>query len=404
MDGAKGFQVFRNVVLPLMTPVIFFQLVLSLIGTFQELLRPMLLWSTRGMEGIPSKPVYLMMVHVYQQIFTFGRYGYGAAILWFSFIILMLLALLLFWTSTLLGLLHAGRGRRCGMTGDAMTTGSSQPASPRKLLGRVGLYALLIGVALFVMLPIFWGMIISLKQEGEYSANPIKWLPSVPQFINYVHVFTYQPFMKYARNSLFLAVTFSTLTVITSSMSGFAFSRINVPHKQALFQVVIALLIIPNLVTVIPTFMLFSKLGLTNTYWPWILWGLGASPFFIFLFRQFFSNFPKELEDAAEVDGANPFRIYWQIFLPNAKPALATAFILNFIWVWGDYLTPILYLSNNNTTLAVKLQSAYIDPQGNTLVTVVMAASVLYTLPLIIMFFLAQKHILQGVVTSGLKG
>lgn len=99
VDGAKPFQVFRNVILPLMTPVIFFQLVLSLINTFQELLRPMLLWSTRGMEGIPSKPVYLMMVHVYQQIFTFGRYGYGAAILWFSFILLMLLALLLFWSA-----------------------------------------------------------------------------------------------------------------------------------------------------------------------------------------------------------------------------------------------------------------------------------------------------------------
>jgi ABC-type glycerol-3-phosphate transport system permease component len=290
------------------------------------------------------------------------------------------------------------------MTGDAITTGSRQPFNSRKFFGSAGLYILLIGVAVFVMLPVFWGMITSLKQEGEYSANPIKWLPDAPNWINYVHVFTYQPFMKYARNSLFLSVTFSTLTVITSAMSGFAFSRINVPHKQALFQVVIALLIIPNLVTVIPTFMLFSKLKLTNTYWPWILWGLGASPFFIFLFRQFFSAIPKELEDAAEVDGANPFRMFWQIFLPNAKPALATAFILNFIWVWGDYLTPILYLSTRNTTLAVKLQSAYQDPQGNTLVTVVIAASILYTLPLIIMFFLAQKHILQGVVTSGLKG
>jgi multiple sugar transport system permease protein len=99
VDGANRFQVFRNVILPLMTPVIFFQLLLSLIGTFQELLRPMLLWSTRGMEGTPSKPVYLMMVHVYQQVFTFGRYGYGAAILWFSFILLMLLALLLFWSA-----------------------------------------------------------------------------------------------------------------------------------------------------------------------------------------------------------------------------------------------------------------------------------------------------------------
>ncbi len=290
------------------------------------------------------------------------------------------------------------------MTGNAITTNTRQPFNSRKFFGRVGLYTLLFGVAVFVMLPVAWGIITSLKQEGEYSANPIKWLPVVPQFVNYVHVFIYQPFLKYARNSLFLAVTFSTLTVITSAMSGFAFSRINVPHKQALFQVVIALLIIPNLVTVIPTFMIFSKLGLTNTYWPWILWGLGASPFYIFLFRQFFSNFPKELEDAAEVDGANPLRIFVQIFLPNAKPVLATAFILNFIWVWGDYLTPILYLSDRNTTLAVKLQSAYIDPHGNTLVTVVMAASVLYTLPLIVMFFMAQKHILQGVITSGLKG
>jgi ABC-type glycerol-3-phosphate transport system permease component len=290
------------------------------------------------------------------------------------------------------------------MTGQAVVTGSGQSTNWRKWLGSAGIYILLIGVAVFVMLPVFWGMITSLKQEGEYSANPIKWLPDAPNWINYVYVFTYQPFLKYARNSLFLSVTFSTLTVITSAMSGFAFSRINVPHKQTLFQVVIALLIIPNLVTVIPTFMLFSKLKLTNTYWPWILWGLGASPFFIFLFRQFFSAIPKELEDAAEVDGANPFRVFWQIFLPNAKPALATAFILNFIWVWGDYLTPILYLSDRNTTLAVRLQSAYQDPQGNTLVTVVIAASILYTLPLIIMFFLAQKHILQGVVTSGLKG
>jgi multiple sugar transport system permease protein len=291
------------------------------------------------------------------------------------------------------------------MTGNTITVVSKQQTGSRRKLGRsIGNYVLLIGVALFVMLPIFWGIVTSLKVEGEYSANPIKWLPATPQFVNYLHVFTYQPFLKFARNSLFLAVTFSTLTVITSAMSGFAFSRINVPYKQALFQVVIALLIIPNLVTVIPTFMLFSKLKLTNTYWPWILWGLGASPFFIFLFRQFFSAIPKELEDAAEVDGANPFRIFWQIFLPNAKPALATAFILNFIWVWGDYLTPILYLSDRNTTLAVKLQAAYVDPHGNALVTVVMAASVLYTLPLIIMFFLAQKHILQGVVTSGLKG
>jgi len=290
------------------------------------------------------------------------------------------------------------------MTGDPFTARSRQPIGSRQRLEKFTTAALLMAVGLLVMLPIFWGLDVSLKQEGEYSANPIKWLPDVPQWINFVHVFTYQPFMRYARNSLFLAASFSFLTVITSAMSGFAFSRINVPGKQKLFQVVIALLIIPSLVYVIPQFMLFSRLKLTNTYWPWILWGLAASPFYIFLFRQFFSTIPGELEDAAEVDGANPLRIFVQIFLPNAKPALATAFILNFIWVWGDYFTPILYLSDRNTTLAVKLQSAYTDPQGNTLVTVVLAASVIYTLPLIVMFFLAQRHILQGVSTSGLKG
>jgi len=290
------------------------------------------------------------------------------------------------------------------MTAQPMIAGGRRAPRWRRIINNVFAYALLLGVAVFVMLPVLWGLDISLKRQGEYSANPIKWLPSVPQWINYVYVFTLQPFLRYARNSLLLTVVFSVLTVITSSMSGFAFSRIPVPGREKLFKVVIALIIIPYLVTVIPQFMLFARLKLTNTYWPWVLWGIAASPFHIFLFRQFFSAIPRELEDAAEVDGANPFRIFWQIFLPNAKPALATSFILNFIWVWGDYLTPILYLNDRITTLAVKLQSAYNDPEGNALVTVVMAASVLYTLPLIIMFFLAQKHILQGVVTSGLKG
>ena len=290
------------------------------------------------------------------------------------------------------------------MTAKPMTVAGYHAPRLRKILGSAFSYALLLAIAVFVLLPIIWGIDISLKQEGEYSANPIKWLPRVPYWINYVHVFTYAAFLKHARNSLFLSVMFSVLTVITSSMSGFAFSRIQVPGREKLFRVVIALIIIPYLVTVIPQFMLFARLKLTNTYYPWLLWGLSASPFHIFLFRQFFSAIPRELEDAAEVDGASPFRIFWQIFLPNAKPALATSFILNFIWVWGDYLTPILYLNDRITTLAVKLQSAYSDPHGNTLVTVVIAASVLYTLPLIIMFFLAQKHILQGVVTSGLKG
>ena len=148
----------------------------------------------------------------------------------------------------------------------------------------------------------------------------------------------------------------------------------------------------------------FAWLGLTNTYWPWVLWGLAASPFHIFLFRQFFSSFPRDLEDAAEVDGCGAFRIFAQIFLPNVLPAIATSFIFCFVWVWGDWLTPLIYLSDANTTLGVKISGGYVDPQGNAIITTTLAACVLYALPLVALFFLGQKYIVKGVVTSGLKG
>jgi len=266
-------------------------------------------------------------------------------------------------------------------------------------------YGTLILVTLLISLPVIWLVITSLKQETEYLAWPITILPRVAQWDNYVKVFTMGGFSYFdvAGNTFFLATTNTILTLITSSMAGFAFSRFDVPGRDKLFMVVIALLIVPPIVTIIPQFILFARLHLTNTYWPWILWGLTASPLHIFLFRQFFASFPKELEDAAEVDGCGPFRTFWQIFLPNAKPALATSFIFNFGAVWGDYFNPRIFLTDAQTTLAVKLSRAYADPVGNRFVTVTLAASVVYLLPLVVLFFLGQRHILQGVVTSGLR-
>lgn len=278
--------------------------------------------------------------------------------------------------------------------------------SPRRVL-RLGFsYGTLIVVTLLLLTPIIWMAVTSLKTDTEYNAWPIRFLPAKPQWQNYAQVFAPQHrIFKYARNSLFLAVTYPLLNIIASSMGGFAFSRFNdVPGRDKLFSIVLALLIIPGIVTLIPQFIIFSRLKLTNTYWPWVIWGITGSASGIFLFRQFFLSFPTELEDAAEVDGCNPFRIYWQIFLPNAKPVLATAFIQGFGWVWGDWFTPVIYLSAENTTLAVKLATAYVNPQGYTLVTITLAACVVYVLPPLIMFFLGQQHILKGVVSSGLKG
>jgi multiple sugar transport system permease protein len=265
-------------------------------------------------------------------------------------------------------------------------------------------YAILLIVAAIVATPIVWLVITSFKQTSEYLSYPIKWLPSTPNWENYQLALTMIPYLKYVGNSLFLALIFATLTIATSSAAGFAFARLSGPYRGKLFGIVIALLIVPNIVVVIPQFVIFAQFHMTDTYWPWVLWALAASPFHIFLFRQFFASIPKELEDAAEVDGAGAFRIYWQIFLPNAKPAIATSFIINFAWVWGDWFLPVIYLNDNNTTLAVKLATGYADPHGNLLVTIALAGSVLYLLPMVIMFFLGQKHLIAGVVTSGLKG
>jgi ABC-type glycerol-3-phosphate transport system permease component len=177
-----------------------------------------------------------------------------------------------------------------------------------------------------------------------------------------------------------------------------------VPGSKQLFSIVIAMLIVPGIVILIPQFVMFARLKLTNSYWPWILGALGGAPYYIFFFRQFFLNFPKELEEAAEVDGCGPFRIYWQIFMPNAKPVIATVMIFAFNGVWSDYLMPLIYLNANKTLLGVAMAKAFRDPQGNDLRTISMAANVIYVLPLIIVFFFAQKHILKGAVTSGLKG
>jgi multiple sugar transport system permease protein len=273
-----------------------------------------------------------------------------------------------------------------------------------KRISRFSGYLILIITSLILIAPVFFMVVSSFKVDAEYLSFPIRIFPKVAQWQNYKTVFTMTPFAKIALRTALLAIATATITAFISSMVGYAFARYNVPGSKRLFGIVIAMLIVPFIVILIPQFILYSKLKLVNTYWPWFLSALGGSPFYIFLFRQFFLGFPKELEDAAEVDGCGPFGIYLRIFLPNAKPVFATVMIFAVNGVWGDYLTPLLYLNNKMTLLGVALVSAFRNPQGIELKTVSLAASVIYILPMIIIFFFAQKHILKGVVTSGLKG
>lgn len=265
-------------------------------------------------------------------------------------------------------------------------------------------YTLLVVVTALFMLPVAWLFLSSLKTETQYNTIPIVFFPNPPQWSNYIEAVTEYPFMKYANNSLFLAGVSTILTVLTSAMAGFGFARRKARLRRIFFVLVLAMMMVPRMVTIIPTFIFFSRLNLTNTYWPWILWGATGAPFHIFLFRQFFSTIPRDLEDAAVVDGCDGFRTFWQIFLPNSGPAIATSAIFHFRWVWGDWFTPNIFLSDDLTTLGVKLATAYTDPQGNQVVTLTLAAVFVYILPIIFVFFIAQRNIIQGVVTTGMKG
>jgi ABC-type glycerol-3-phosphate transport system permease component len=278
-------------------------------------------------------------------------------------------------------------------------------ARGRRRLWRALALAAVVGFTVAFSLPTIWLLLTSFKTETEYGSYPIRVLPAAPQVGNYVLAVTMFPFPKFFMNSVVLSGSFTVLTVLSSAAAGFGFSRHRgVAGRDALFGLVLATMMVPQLVTLVPQYMLFSELGLLNSYWPWILWGLSGSAFHIFLFRQFFSAIPRDLEDAAEVDGCGKLRIFWQIFLPNSLPAVTASAIFCFTWVWGDWLYPKLFLNDQITTLAVRLATSYVNPQNLPLYTVTMAGVVLYVLPMVLVFFLAQKYIIQGVVTTGLKG
>jgi len=265
-------------------------------------------------------------------------------------------------------------------------------------------YLVLIAVGLVVIVPLFALAVTSIKQLSEYNVWPIQIFPKTAQWENYVLAFTEAPLLRVALRTAALGIVYSIIVTFTSSLIGFGFARYPVKGNKPLFFIVVALMIIPYIVILIPQFILYSKIGIYNTYWPWILAALAGNSFYIFLFRQFFLSFPKELEDAAEVDGATAFRIYSQIFMPNTKPVIAAVMVFAFTYIWGDYMMPLILLTDDKTLLAVKIATSYTNPQGVWLVPLSMAANVVYLVPMVIVFALAQKHIIKGVITSGLKG
>lgn len=265
-------------------------------------------------------------------------------------------------------------------------------------------YATLIAVAVLMLFPFLWLVSSSLKSQVQIFAYPPEWIPNPPIWQNYVDAMTFRPFHIYLRNSIAIAALNVTAVVLTSSLCAYGFARIRFWGRDFWFSIVIATLLLPSIVTLVPQFIIFTRLGWVNSILPLtvpIFFGGGA--FNIFLLRQFFRTIPEELADAARIDGCSEFGIYWRVMLPLSKPALITVAIFTFLASWNDLIGPLVYLRTPDTfTVAIGL--AQFRGALTTRWDLQMAAATVMVLPVVLLFFFAQRYFIRGIVMTGLKG
>lgn len=270
-------------------------------------------------------------------------------------------------------------------------------------LKKAVIYLTLAAVAAVLIIPLLWMLSASLKGNEEIFAIPPTWIPEKIRWENYADVFDRLPFLAYLRNTTFITTLTIVGTVFSSSLVAYAFACLRWPGRDKLFIFVIATMMLPLHVIMIPLFVIFKELHWLNTYKPLIVPAfLGGGAFNIFLLRQFFLTIPGELFDAARIDGCSEWRLYWSIAMPLARPALITVAILTFMFSWNDFLGPLIYLSDQaKNTLALGL--ALFVGQHQTEWGILMAASIIMMIPMVLIFFFFQRYFIQGFTMSGLK-
>ena len=277
-----------------------------------------------------------------------------------------------------------------------------------RLLGNLIWYFALTVVVLLFFFPYFWTVSSSLKEPSELFTFPPLMLPAVPQWRNYVRVFEKVPFMLWTRNTVYLVVLGTIGRILSASMAAFAFARAQFRGKELLFLITLGTMMLPAQVTLIPQFVLFHKLGWINTLKPlWVPAWFGGGAFAIFLMRQFMMTIPRDLDEAAIIDGASAPRIFFAIVMPLCTASLATLAVISMISQWNAFIGPLIYIrSERLLTIAVGLNYLKHQPElgGLPMQHLLMAASVMSTVPLIILFFAAQKYFVQGIALTGIKG
>lgn len=267
------------------------------------------------------------------------------------------------------------------------------------------LYILVAAVSVLFLFPWLWLISTSLKAPEQIIAVPPSLIPDPVMWINYYYGVTFVDFPRYMLNTIIIASSVMIARVFSCTLVAYALSHVDWPGKRILFALVLSTMMLPSQVTLIPLFIIYSRLGWVNTFLPLTLPALFGDAFFIFLMRQFFVTIPKDLIDAARMDGASHFDIYLRVVMPLARPALATLVAFTFIWTYNDFMGPLIYLKDRDLwTLSLGMQGfTQRYGAGGTALGAMMAAATLYTLPMILLFLAAQKTFIRGIVTTGLK-
>mgnify|MGYP003938641617 CR=1 FL=1 len=272
----------------------------------------------------------------------------------------------------------------------------------RSVIARSLTYVLLIALAMLMLLPFIWMASASLKLDKDVFRFPIEWIPRDPQWSNYTTIWTRIPFLTFILNTLKLTTIITFLQVATSSFAAYAFAKLEFKGRDFLFLAYLGSIAIPWQVYMIPQFILMRELGLVDTHLSLIL--LQAfTAFGVFLLRQFFISIPNEILDAARIDGLSEYGIYFRIMLPLSKPALATLTIFSAVFVWNDFMGPLIYL-HSESLKTIQLGLRMFIQQYSTDYALIMAASLISLIPVMALFFAFQRFFVEGIGTTGIKG
>jgi multiple sugar transport system permease protein len=302
------------------------------------------------------------------------------------------------------------------MAAEGLARGQSQAVGRHRKRARinwpieVAKYTLLICLSITFLLPFYWMVSSAVKDDNQIYVVPPQWIPNPIWIGNFWDAWSLQPFSHYAFNTVFKYAIPATIgTVFSSALVAYGFSRMRWPGRDLLFALCLATMMIPGQVLLVPLFIIFKQFGWINTFLPLVVPSFFGNAFFIFMLRQFFRTIPLELSDAAKIDGANEFQIFGRIILPLARPALTVVALFAFMGSWNDYLGPLIYVNiEEQWTLALGVQRmgrALYETGFSTLAyPYLMAVSTIVTLPILLVFFFAQRSFIEGISMTGLKG